>query len=169
MMDPLLHDTSVGHNTMEDGKTCSTQDRPLFDNHGIRYTTAYAIGKIRLEHHPMDHPIQSSLPSNPLVFCYTEDIILLALRETIEAAIPITKEEDDARPIGVKALGLWTAIEKTQAIIIQDETSIQQEVKPNRSKTHQCGIKLNKVGGLGSNSVVIPPERSPEFRSKKHV
>ncbi|KAF7381281.1 hypothetical protein HZH68_016156 [Vespula germanica] len=122
---------SVGHNTMED--------------------------EIRLEHHPMDHPIQSSLPSNPLVFCYTEDIILLALRETIEAAIPITEEEDAARPIGVKALGL------------QDETSIQQEVKPNRSKTHQCGIKLNKVGRLGNNSVVIPPERNPELRSKKHV
>ncbi|KAF7380310.1 hypothetical protein HZH66_014665 [Vespula vulgaris] len=130
-MDPLLHDMSVGHNTMED--------------------------EIRLEHHPMDHPIQSSLPNNPLVFCYTLDIILLAPRETIEAAIPITEEEDAARPIGVKALEL------------QDETSIQQEVKPNRSKTHQCGIKLNKVGGLGSNSVVIPPERSPELRSKKHV
>lgn len=148
MMDPLLHDMSVGHNTMEDGKTCSTQDWPLFDNHGIQYTSSshwhhisdthrwqvfYQQNFFKWESHirkwtlfhrdsswtpSHGHPIQSSLPNNPLVFCYTLDIILLALRETIEAAIPITEEEDAARPIGVKALELWIAIEKTQAIIM---------------------------------------------------
>lgn len=82
MMDPLLHDMSVGHNTMEDGKTCSTHlylitmefniqavatdtiflthivdkyfTSKIFSSEKATYGNEHCFTEIRLEHHPMD-------------------------------------------------------------------------------------------------------------------